>query len=308
MRRLRTRDWLRLGAVVALISLVLVLEASSRRVSEFYVDHPLQAGILSGILLSVVALFGIDAVRADLHERRWGPLSRLALLSLAAQTTLLIDVALWLATGQRPVNDARPVDSTHAELERIRQRAGLPDPPAKSDLGAVEYEAYDHMLRTAARDSAWRDFANGQLDRWKWRNRDGIARWAAAMLTTGETSDVLNRLARLNEWLSDVQHTLRPDHHVDADSTAEQWLAWHAEAASLREDLVRAARDELPAEWTRFRRALPAADRDELECRAATATRKGARHVLVKPLHTLEESHADQGGPPRSAAHVTAAG
>jgi hypothetical protein len=293
MHRLRARDWIRLGLVVLTIVLVLGIEAASGEVSGFYVDHPLQAGMLTGILLSVVALFGIDAVRADLNERRWQPLSRLALLSLAAQTTLLIDVALWLVTGQRPVNDARPDAEAQAELERLRLDAGLRPPPDRPDLGAVRYADYLGMLRTAAGDPGWRDFANRHLDRWKWRNRSGIAQWAAAMLTTGETSDVLNRLAMLNEWLSDVQHTLRPENHVDADLTAGLWLQWQAEAVSLREDLVRAARGDLPQEWQRFRLALPPEDREALAARAEAGRE---RRLLAVPHRTRDDA-----APPRPA-------
>jgi hypothetical protein len=47
-------------------------------------------------------------------------------------------------------------------------------------------------------EPAWRDFAIAELDR-LWRNRDGLASWAAAMLTIGEAAAVLNRLAGLNE-------------------------------------------------------------------------------------------------------------
>jgi hypothetical protein len=293
MRRLRARDWVRLGGALLAILFVLGVEAVSGDVSRLFVDHPLLAGVVSGILLSIVAVFGIDAVRSDLHERRWGPLARLALLSLAAQTTLLIDVVLWLATGQQPSNEAEPDAGTQTRLTEIRHGAGLEPPPATSDLGAVRYEDYRAMLRRAADDPAWRAFANRQLDHWKWRNRDGISRWAAAMLTTGESSDVLNRLALLNEWLSDVQHTLRSRHHVDGDDTVAQWMRWHAEAVSVREDLVRAARGALPEEWVRFRLALPEDDRDSLARRTAAArTGEAGRHLLTRPLRNRGESVA----------------
>jgi hypothetical protein len=288
---------MRLGSVLLAIVLVLTIEAASGDVSGFYVNHPLQAGLLTGILLSVAAVFGIDAVRTDLNERRWGPLSRLALLSLAAQTTLLIDVVLWLATGQKPSNEAEPDDRTQARLEEVRRQAGLSPAPAAHDLGAVQHETYREMLRTAAGNAAWRHFANGQLDHWKWRNRDGVARWAAAMLTTGETSDVLNRLAMLNEWLSDVQHTLRPGHHLDSDDTVGHWLRWHAEAVSAREDLVRAARGTLSPEWARFRLALSTEDQAALARRAEAAeSRRDGRHLLTRPLRSMGDSaaHSDQ--------------
>jgi hypothetical protein len=190
MVRLRVKDWVRFGALGLLVVTVLAIELVSGGVRDFYIERPLQAGVLTGALLSVVAYFGFDAVRAELNERRWAPLSRLALLWLASQTTLLIDVALWLVTEQQPVNDARPDHATQARLADIRSAAGVDPPPHQTDLGQVEHDPYLRMLAQLIGDPAWRAFALEQLDRWKWRNRAGIATWAAAMLTTGESAKV----------------------------------------------------------------------------------------------------------------------
>ena len=285
MLKLRVKDWVRFGVLALLVVVVLAVELVSGGVREFYAARPLQAGVLTGALLSVVAYFGFDAVRAELNERRWAPLSRLALMWLASQTTLLIDVALWLVTEQRPVNEAQPDDATQTRLADIRSAAGVDSPPAKVDLGQVQHGPYRQMLEQLMADRAWRAFALEQLDRWKWRNRAGIATWAAAMLTTGESADVLNRLALLNEWLSDLQHSLRSDPPVDRAEAVTNWLSWHAEAVSVREDLVIAGRGLLPPEWSAFRQALTATDRKELEGRHDPAERPDqARRILREPF------------------------
>jgi hypothetical protein len=152
---------------------------------DFYRDRPLQAGILTGLLLAGVAAFGVDAVRANLHERKWEPLSRLALIALGYSTTLLVDTFLWLVTGQLPTNDAAPYVNAQERLLAVRRQAGLPDPPDPPDLGAVRYEAYAAALTQLAADAEWRSLAQAALDRAKWRNRDGIAIWSASMLATG---------------------------------------------------------------------------------------------------------------------------
>ena len=284
MRNLRPKDWVRFGVLVLLVLVVLAVELASGRMREFYTERPLQAGVLTGVLLSVVAYFGLDAVRADPNERRWAPLSRLALMWLASQTTLLIDVALWLVTEQRPTNEARPDDATQARLTSIRSAAGVASPPSQVDLGQVQHAPYRQMLEQLMDDPAWRSFAVEQLDRWKWHNRAGIATWAAAMLTTGESADVLNRLALLNEWLSDVQHSLRSDPPVGQAEAVANWLSWHAEAISVREDLVIAGRGELPPEWPAFRQALTQTDREELEGRHDPERPDQARRILREPF------------------------
>ena len=104
------------------------------------------------------------------------------------------------------------------------------------------------------------------------------------MLTTGESADALNRLALLNEWLSDVQHSLRSDPSVDQAEAVANWLSWHAEAVSVREDLVVAGRGELPPEWPAFRQALTQTDREELAGRHDPEQPDQARRILREPF------------------------
>jgi hypothetical protein len=70
-------------------------------------------------------------------------------------------------------------------------------------------------------------------------------------------------------------------------------LGWHAEAVSLREDLVRAARGALPGEWERFRLALPDDDRLGLHRRAEDAdSDRNIRRLLTTPFRSRDESYA----------------
>ena len=241
------------------------------------------AGLLSGLVLSTLAGFAVQAVRAQITERRWTQLSQIALLSLLSQTTMLIDVTLWLATGRQPSNDARPTAGMQRKMLAIRARLALDVPPEPADLGKIQYEDYRRMLTTTMGDAEWRNLAVSVLGRWKWRNRDGLAIWAAAMLMTGETATVLNRLARLNEWLFVVQDALRPGRYGLGSAAVDEWFRWHAEAASIREDLIRVARGGLPDTWRQFREALPPEDRQELARRdVRAATERGARRVLTE--------------------------
>ena len=271
----------------AFVGAILLAEMRSGVLRHFYAERPLQAGVITGVMLSLVALFGFDAVRAKLNERRWLPLSRLALLSLAYQTTLLIDVLLWLVTARSPVNDARPDAATDKELEEARAHSKFQS-PTDQDLGTVQYDDYRGMLEQLIQNERWRHFAVRQIGRWKQRNRDGIGMWAAAMLTTGEAADVLNRLAMLNEWLSGVQDPLRGKGSItsdDAASVVNEWLNWHAEAVSVREDLVRAGRQVLPPEWATFREAVAPNDQRGLQDRhQKNAGVDDVRRILAKPF------------------------
>jgi hypothetical protein len=285
MPNLRPKDRFRLALVVALLVLVLIAEHAFAAIRTFYKERPLQAGIVTGLLLSAVALFAIDAVRANLHERRWAPLSRMALLSLSYQTTLLIDTMLWLATGRLPQNDdSMPKPAWQKTLLNIRTNVNLSPPQSsgRPDLADTAYADYLEDLEAQVLNKEWRDLAYKGLDRAKWRHRDGVASWAAAMLTTGETADVLNRLADLNEGLSSVQANLRD--FESRDEALRTWFDWHAEAVSMREDLLYAARGKLIKEWEGFRDALCPTQRAWLLHRHAIAEAGGIRSILAHPL------------------------
>jgi hypothetical protein len=285
LKHLRKKDWQRLAALTAIVIAFLAVEMAFGGFREFYTQRPLQAGVLTGVLLATVAFFGFDAVRADLNERRWAPLSNLAMLSMAHQTTLLIDVALWLATGRPPVNEAAPSEPAQASLVQLRARVGLPT--TDGDVGGVGHAQYSAELEALLGTPAFRAFAGQQWDRWKWNNRAGVAQWAAAMLTTGETADVLNRLALLNEGISHLQRRLTAAAAEGPAAAVDTWLTWHAEAVSLREDLVRVARGSLDPDWTKFRGALRDCDRAELAEQRGGAQAAQGRAVLSKPFRQV---------------------
>lgn len=188
-------------------------------------------------------------------------------------------------TSRPPSNDAAPDAGTARRLLDLRDRAGLPGPADTPDPGATRYEHCAAGLAVLAADEEWRSLAHGALDRAKWRNRDGIAVWSAALLTTGESADVLNRLARLNEGVSVVQEALRRGAPEDLSAA---WFDWLGEALSLREDLYVAARGGLPDEWPAFRAAARPADRELLAVRREQARTIGdVRRLLAQPLRPL---------------------
>jgi hypothetical protein len=209
---------------------------------------------------------------------------------LAYQTTLLIDTFLWLATGLPPINDASPAPDAEQTLLALRRSTGLPSPPANHDLGKIRFSDYEESIHRLLENKAWRDFALATLDRAKWRNRDGVAVWASAMLTTGESADALNRLALLNEGVSTVQKQLRLSTPEAATAVERTWLDWHAEAISLREDLHFASRGTLSVEWESFRWSLRPADQAELQSRTEKADESGSRRrLLSQPFKELRE-------------------
>ncbi|WP_158852489.1 hypothetical protein [Saccharothrix deserti] len=289
--RMHFKDWMRLSLLAGLIGGVVLVELISKGLRDFYGDRPLQAGIITGVLLTVLAVAGFDVVRRRLLERRQQSLSRLGLLALAHETAKVIDIMLWLGTGKIPSNAARPNDDVCRELDEVRRRVRLPRPRrSEHDLGKIRYDDYLPMMRRLVPHQPWRGLANRQLDRLKMLNRDGIAAWAGPMLTMSETSEVMYRIALLNEWLSTMQALLTgltdPVDESERDAVVKEWMAMLAEAYSLREDLMRVGRHDVPADFFVFRQALPPEHQAALQLRHSCATdARAARRYLLTP-HT----------------------
>jgi hypothetical protein len=283
VKKLRAKDYIRFALVITLVLAVLVGEMLAGSLRTFYTDHPLQAGVLTGVLLSIVAYFGFDAVRAELTEQRWRPLSKVALLALKYETTVFFDTLLWLVTARPPVNHARPAATSQRKLTDLRAAVGL-SPPTDLNLATIKRNDYESMLRLLIEYPPWRAFAVKFINRAKWRHRDGIAAWAAPMLSTGESADVLNRVAILNEWSSEFDSgllSLEPG-EVDLEQVVDDWLNWLSEAVSLREDLVRASRGRVSSADQESRRLLTPADVLQLEER--DRGHDTARRTLTRPF------------------------
>src|SRR3954447_10360181 len=206
-RALRPRDPRWAGGVVCCAAALVTAELISHRFRDFYKDRPLQAGFVTGVVLALLAYLVIDAVRANLNEKRWTPLSKLAFLALAAETTLVIDTLLSLVTGMRP-DRARRTDAAQKDLQAALAAMGL-KPWQGDDLGAVAHTEYRDQLVCVLSDRAWLALALREIGDRKWGNRDGLAKWAGAMLTIPEAANVFGRLARLNNFLSGLQEWLR---------------------------------------------------------------------------------------------------
>lgn len=269
LQDLRVRDWvLLIGLIVLLIALVIV-ESVNDAVAKYLSDHPLLTGVATALLLSAIAVGGLDALRAHWEAEKWRRLSSLALLSIANDITRVIDAFIWLVIGVKPVNSFSPSKAAHTELTIIRSREGLPvthDP----DFSKVEFGDYSSLLDRLVDDREWLLLANLEIDRAKARHRRSIALWVPSMLLNPSTVKVLARVVAFNDFLSQIQARLRihtdvlapPSHEVLVDF----WTKFLAEATSLREDLWATSRGRL-SEWRDSRRLLPPEFQKELQSR-----------------------------------------
>jgi hypothetical protein len=112
--------------VAAITAAVLAVESDSRGFGGFFVHRPVEAGFLSGVLLTLVVSVIISAVVDSIRDVKWKFLSIAAFEAVAYEVTLVIDGLNALVTGL-PVMDgvAKPVPRT-CPLLRPRTRPSFP--------------------------------------------------------------------------------------------------------------------------------------------------------------------------------------
>lgn len=281
LRDLRFQDWLVLLGLLTILAALLVGESRDAEFAKFLANRPLLSGFLLASLFALIALGGLDALRAHLEAERWRNLSSLAVLSIAHDITMVIDTFIWLVIGVKPRGSFEPSDSAQEELTDIRALEDL-DQTDDADYNHVQYGKYSEILEKLVGNAKWRTLANLQIDGVKAGHRRSIALWVPSMMLDPNTTEVLSRVAGLNDFMSHIQKNLR--NHQDSSGPKSQdlvdsWMKFLAEATSLREDLWAISRGR-PKKPPSSRNVLP----DEIQMEMELRDKEPVRDVVARPL------------------------
>lgn len=282
---LRPKDWTILTGLVAVVLGLIIWEASNPEVGKFLSSHPLLTAMGTAFLLSLIAIGGLDALRAHWEAERWRKLSSLAMLSIAYDVTRVRDVFIWLVIGIKPISSFTRSSEVQEELNSLRKSEGLSE-THDADYGKVQYVDYAPMLKCLADNQIWQPLANVEIDRVKAYHRKCLALWVPSMILHPNTTRVLARVVELNESLSEIQGTLSDRHRNRTLESHEilvtSWTGLLAEATSLREDLWAASRGCRADHDSR--KILPLGIQREMERRDQDAIFK----VVAKPLRVSD--------------------
>jgi hypothetical protein len=262
------------AAIAALTAAVLVVEGASRGFGDFFAHRPVEAGFLSGVLLTLVVSVIVGAILDSVRNVKWNSLSVAAFEALAHEVTIVIDTLNTLVTG------FAADDGLLTELRSI----GL-GPVETARAHALEHSEYmtrlemliDRGFNQTPEERGWCLRAQDAIIALRVGYRKGLGRWAAALVATGELARMLDRLAQLNQQLSSVEEWIRLRRGRSGWNTvawtprvvASVWADCLGEALSLREDLWRTAKGRTDPVWRDFRNPAPAAIRDEMSRREA---------------------------------------
>ncbi|WP_426228299.1 hypothetical protein [Pseudarthrobacter sp. DSP2-3-2b1] len=286
------KDWRRLAIMLALLGALLTWELSDPQVGDFFQKHPLLGGVFTATLLSILTIGGFAALRSHWEAEKWRRLSALAVLSIAFDLTVMIDVFIWLVTGARPSDTVSPARRHHAELKAAIRTAGL-QTLTEPDFGQLDYGTYEERLENLLRNEGWLRVALQEIDRYKAQHRRGIALWIPSMAFNPYAAAILDRVVAVNDFSSYVQKNLRARlSQIQETTTHEQlkqsWFDFLAESINLREELWTISRGRM-SEWHVFRTLLPP------DLREAMAQRDtlNITDILGQPFRRLPPTWTD---------------
>lgn len=230
--------------------------------TDFWVDHAMAAGVVSGLVLLGLAVFVVDGWLRERESRSWQRVGRIAFKALGRSVEEVREGMDQLLTGRFP--HANGAIFTRPFSDRIE--AVLAANPAWTQVDAQDEAGDDHAARLGAlmSDTAWLQIADEGLKVIRWRHRDRISAWVAPMLTSDQLARTIDRVAQMNELVNDFHDPLHAllvrretprTGRVSNDALAgigfadihdlavERWQLALVEAVSIQEDLNRAAGD-----------------------------------------------------------------
>jgi hypothetical protein len=267
---------------------LICIEDGSPTLAKGLSEHPLFTGIATTLIWSLVAVGGFQAFRVHWEAERWRRLSSLAMMSIAYDINHLVDVFIWLIIGVKPLPTSSyvPTDGAHSVLNSIRLMVLEGETHTDdTDFSHVQSERYEKDLVSLAVNREWLMLANAEIDRAKVHQRRSIALWVPAMMLHQNATKVLARVVDLNDFMSDVQGSLRDQLVCQSPETrdvlVDRWTQFMAEAVSLREDLRATSRGRENV-LQESRKILPPKIQEEMKGRDDEQIHK----VVAKPLRT----------------------
>jgi hypothetical protein len=193
MRKFRKRCTV--GVVLLLTAGLIVTDAPLGFTSNYWTKHSMASGMLSGLLLLLLALMVVEDFVARREERAWRHVAAMAKKNLAYASGALGKAVAELA-GVSIDDDSERLLGVE-RLRRIRSRDPLPGETAaeKFRFLATDPEHVDRFL--------------GELELLKQRHREFMAQWAPVMVTVGQHAEILDRHATLNEMILWLQRPCR---------------------------------------------------------------------------------------------------
>jgi hypothetical protein len=251
----------RIVVVIAAITVVATItDAPIGWTSDYWSEHGFASGILSGLLLLTLTVFGVDTYLQHRSARQWRRVAEVAFRSLGhisnAVREVLLEFERGTPTSEKWVDLSRftSLDAVRRANERVKD----------SEVGETEIST--ERVRRLLRDDPWCSAVLVGLEALKQRHREAFGHWAPVLLSTDELAQVLDAQAGLNDSLFNLASAFY-DRNRQTDAPFEDVapLLWEdvlVESVILHEQLLR---DTGVEGWRRDRDRLTEEGRARVE-------------------------------------------
>jgi hypothetical protein len=239
--------------VVAATVAVIASDANGHLLTGFWRDHSMISAVVSGLLFIGIGVLVVDDAIGSLERRRWRRVQRVVWRSLTVSMRRLRSRLRFFMTGD---DSGARVSADTSSWERV-----------KTGARACGHLPPDHASRFRAlvTNADWVTGARKLLVEEKDAGRELLARWAPLMLASGDLARELEKVARLNDELSDFERELRVMQEAGSSPSEERI-------------------DELSSRWAKLLRGVVASERAFAKLADLDdADTRGARDLSLLP-------------------------
>jgi hypothetical protein len=183
--------------VVTATAAVIASDASDHLLSGFWREHSMLSAIVSGLLFIAIGVLVVDDAISALESRRWRRVQRVVWRSLTVSLRRFRSRLSFCVTGDE--NGARAT-SDSGSWDRVKLAAAA--------CGQLP-PRHDVRVRALIRNPEWVGGVRRLLVEEKDAGRELLARWAPLMLASGDLAGELEKVAELNDDISDLERQLR---------------------------------------------------------------------------------------------------
>lgn len=197
----------------------------------FWLDHPIVAGVVSGILLLVFAAIIVEGWLEERETERWSPVAAVIYRAIANEAR---DVRVRI--GHYVDGSAAswwPADHWMPAVQQVLDS----NEHALSGLAT-----FDERIDILARDPEWRSVAWEGVRYTKRLQWDIVAKWAPAVAGNPKFVPALEELTTLNDQIAHLQMLLDDSQGTtDVRAIAERWQEVVAETYRIERNLINEA-------------------------------------------------------------------
>jgi len=226
------------GGVGLVLGVLLASDWPSGRLSDFWMSHPILAGVVSGVVLAAVGVLVWERYRSAAERKKWEQVAVVGFHDLSRELMLNARLLSQL-DGERDYRE-------RAAQPMSREAADACDVLVRQALGEWDSNRPIHdRLAVLYGTAGWSLIAYKAMQARQEAARSIVARWAPVMIGQGPLGDLLvqvaetlHRLSRLQEILTRTVLEGRRASEEEINQWADLWIRYMDECDEVHRRLL----------------------------------------------------------------------